>query len=217
MKRLLRIGLILSLIITLLPSLAFALQYELSFSADVFSVVGEWDLPDFETETSIGEVHGSVIYSIPEVSGDDIFRFTFEAEFYGLGLDKVYTLNSLLLDVLTFQAGELSYDWENKRFSGEGAFLGFFDLFELDETFRPPDGLTSDEIPDYFNYGDWDLGLFGYAGFDLINPGSLELIVGKVNEAILEEYTAPVPEPTTMLLLGTGLACIAGIRRKMKK
>lgn len=54
-----------------------------------------------------------------------------------------------------------------------------------------------------FGYGYQDKAYFGYTYYAwAVHDGDIG---------------APVPEPTTMLLLGSGLVCLAGFRRKFKK
>lgn len=49
-------------------------------------------------------------------------------------------------------------------------------------------------------------------GFDCINPNAMFGI-----DNVLVSSASPVPEPTTMILFGTGLAWLAGVARRKKK
>lgn len=84
------------------------------------------------------------------------------------------------------------------------------------------------------NYN-WEYGVFKFGGwfiaiendgdaeinFSGIDFSSLDGFVNGVSINSLSHYTlfntSPVPEPATMLLLGSGLVGIAGLRRKLKK
>lgn len=59
------------------------------------------------------------------------------------------------------------------------------------------------------SFGDYRIGLYSYLSY--VDDGPDTWLIAK------GFGTPPVPEPTTMLLFGTGLADLAGLRRKMKK
>jgi len=90
-----------------------------------------------------------------------------------------------------------------------GLSLGILSLNFFDESAT---ALGSDAFPGALILGNWSQAL-GVLGFQSI-PGGDEFIVGFNIESM--EEVAPIPEPATMALLGSGLFALAGARRRQR-
>lgn len=80
-------------------------------------------------------------------------------------------------------------------------------------------------LPNSNPFVEWS---FSFTDFSVLEDGSADFIVDKISdggtvrlgETTLQIETAhvtPIPEPSTILFIGTGLVGLAGLRRKLKK
>jgi len=161
-------------------------------SGDIFIAVG--DKPVF------GDINGSAGFNT--VKNSYGFDYVFDLDF-GSGTYMVLSLDSdSQVKTTYYAANEGSSPWQYVD-GGEKLSSGYFSYSEIQ---------TSDFVGDKH---------YLLTGFDLsfLDSGTefySHFTMGCGNDNLMGHGTAPVPEPATLILLGSGLAGLAFYRRKKK-
>ncbi len=190
-------------------------------------------------------VTGSIILAMAGFANATPYSYNFEID--GNSNVPTFTLtNTGLIDITGYSltVGNLAYNWD-AAYKESGDLVGWIlttgdtndgggtrvDMFEYAFTsFNPGDIFThkADIDKDSWNSGEnYKTVLFNNGSFDnalltvsFLNAGPLSMALpdGSAPFSFSQSgNTAPVPEPTTMLLFGTGLVSLAGSRLRKKK
>ena len=150
------------------------------------------------------------LYTVDDFANPTTIVNTFEVFDYGnvgeAGLQSVYFLN----DGGTWLVS-LDTDWtDSNNQSFDNRFGFYFDDF----------GSTPDVryfTDSQFNQDSLDHIFIDFNGVSVASIGLDINLDGTLDPQVLATDVAPVPEPATMLLFGTGLASLAGVVRRKKK
>ena len=169
-------------------------------SGDIFISIG--DAPQY------GDIHrGGANGSDPQgTSGTYGYEYVLDLEFSSMTYSVLGLSDDTLLQTAYYQQNEGSSPWKYVSDGVATAYGGSFTFIS---------GLTDD-------YTGFDGGVhYALTGFDLsfLDHGTnfySHFTMGCGNDNLMGKGTV-VPEPTTMVLLGSGLIGLAFYRRKMKK
>ena len=138
--------------------------------------------------------------------------------------------SNLYWDYVLTSKGKI-YDFTGTAFSAlKGINDGFYEITDkwrgYDIRNDHPFALSDEGIASAIEYGGFNFagfsdadGSINFTGFGLNVGSSFTLAFGPncANDMIYETVTAPTPVPAALLLLGSGLIGLAGLRKKLKR
>jgi len=137
--------------------------------------------------------------------GEDLWQYSYTVGDYSFEMDYGFTIyfNYLLYSDLEDPAPSVNDDWDPIVWQPDTAIPddGAYDALSL------KDGAS---LADPFVVS------FVWLGSDVPGSQFFEVYDPDFNTIVSGE-TAPVPEPATLLLVGSGLLCLAGLRKRVKK
>jgi len=128
-------------------------------------------------------------------------------------------------DYINFDSATYVNDFQMNAMPWEdyvGGDIGFIDIEAIDNGNNVIWDTTVD-LRNYTNWSDWytvSVETANVAQLRFVAPGAAPHYNGfwpSVDNLRINESSAPVPEPATMLLFGTGLAGLVGMRRKKSR
>jgi|GEM_PF-4162083 len=209
-----------------IPTTAYSYSYYnfITFSGELTSVSGHGNWQAEWGQVEVGDTFSGALYysfsdntkSVPSVSYvyDPAYTIDLTIEynlfFNSFAVESGYSAVSLTTGLTTdefFLHDLMPQEIPNTSSYLDDVYLHFFD----------PTGESLDDsllLPKSFD-------LFEYGSLTMFTAGPFDTQIdfsGSINEIRSKSYTnAPIPEPTTLFLIGTGLAGLAGTRFRKKK
>jgi hypothetical protein len=184
----------------------------------------EFDFDDLQQTATLEDIENYMESTVPPVGNVELSATTTVGGDFGSNYLKSKSEGTIEIAFTERQILEIYFDWGSQiRFSSPGETKGFYAYADGSDTpfysyvFSDSQSFASDTGV-YINF--IDLGIAPVSSLKFANsPANGYITLDNLRiENENDRDSAPVPEPATMLLLGSGLVGLAGIgRKKIKK